>query len=430
MASGAPGQKAFVRLSWNWVVDSAGPKSAVDRLLDIVPSFGGWLRAMFLPVGYPASVHPVYAKVHIYQFLETFVWSAVSVLCSQAMLASIGIGSTAAAAGTAVAVQWVLKDGIGEIGKLFFIQRFARSFDSHPKTWKFVGEVSSLTGAFMQLCTVVSPSSWFLPLASAGYALRSIHYSIWGATHMTFTRNFALQGNVGDLVAKDDSQMSVAHLAGMLWGVGAITISHSPAYLFTGFLLLTPIHFFMTLSLLRAAQFEVLNHTNLTLICRQYVADQTIPGMNDLKRHERWFGEWLAKGEQVVRIDVGATANKAFDDASVLSTAIRVLKTENYLLSTPNSPNEPVHICLHTSAAAHDVIKAMLHATRFHHELAGSPTKVAKNCALTPLESSHQWTLNHFPRFIAELDERDWQSDAVFWGDGGRRVEWKRGEGK
>lgn len=34
----------------------------------------------------------------------------------------------------------VLKDGIGEIGKLFFIKRYASSFDSHPKTWKFVSK--------------------------------------------------------------------------------------------------------------------------------------------------------------------------------------------------------------------------------------------------------------------------------------------------
>jgi hypothetical protein len=53
------------------------------------------------------------------------------------MLASLGLG-TAEATGGAVAIQWVLKDGIGEVGKLFFIKRYASSFDSHPKTWKFV----------------------------------------------------------------------------------------------------------------------------------------------------------------------------------------------------------------------------------------------------------------------------------------------------
>lgn len=91
------------------------------------------------------------------------------------MLESLGVASSAVATGGgAVAIQWVLKDGIGEIGKLFLIQRFARSFDSHPKTWKMVGEVASVVGATLQLSTVLFPGSWFLGLASIGYMLRAI----------------------------------------------------------------------------------------------------------------------------------------------------------------------------------------------------------------------------------------------------------------
>lgn len=99
------------------------------------------------------------------------------------MLASLGLG-TIEATGGAVAIQWytcscrkqifqranhiyrVLKDGIGEIGKLFFIKRYASSFDSHPKTWKFVCEIFSTVGSFLQLCTSVVTPKLFLPLAA------------------------------------------------------------------------------------------------------------------------------------------------------------------------------------------------------------------------------------------------------------------------
>jgi hypothetical protein len=33
--------------------------------------------SMFMPIGYPHSVHSVYAKVHIWQFVETMMGSAV-----------------------------------------------------------------------------------------------------------------------------------------------------------------------------------------------------------------------------------------------------------------------------------------------------------------------------------------------------------------
>ncbi|KAG5458759.1 MAG: hypothetical protein BJ554DRAFT_960 [Olpidium bornovanus] len=108
-------------------------------------SANSWLRAMFLPVGYPSSVHPCYARVHWWQFVETVVWSAVSApflscRCTprfpqparirharlQAMLASLGLTS-AQATGGAVAIQW----------------RFSHSLDSHPKTWKLVSNFTA-----------------------------------------------------------------------------------------------------------------------------------------------------------------------------------------------------------------------------------------------------------------------------------------------
>ncbi|KAJ3158934.1 hypothetical protein HDU86_002103 [Geranomyces michiganensis] len=438
LAEGSSGERKS-KLTWEWSKDTA-TLTALDRVGKVLPpGVFGWLRAMFLPVGYPHSVHPVYAKVHIYQFLETFIWSAVSVLCSQAMLSSIGVGSTAAAGG-AVAIQWILKDGIGEIGKLFFIQRFARSFDSHPKTWKMIGEVSSLSGALLQLCTVVAPSNWFLGLASVGYALRSIHFSIWGATHMTFTRNFALQGNVGDLVAKDDSQMSVAHLGGMLAGVGILTLSHTPLFLFGVFFALIPVHFNMTLSLLRAANFEVLNQTTLTVICDRFVKTGVVPTMPELEPHVKGFGEWIKNANQFPRIEIAAEVNKLSHVEDILA----LLKDERYLLSIPVTRTSVIRIPLHASAAPHDVIKAALHATKFHELLFNSPPPPSSSAETTSLATetttttparalelmaaSKKWTAERFPQFIADLDYKDWQSDAVFWGDSGRRVELQTAE--
>ncbi|ORY97560.1 vitamin B6 photo-protection and homoeostasis-domain-containing protein [Syncephalastrum racemosum] len=139
-------------LSWQWLmphdkrahVNAAAAAHAVDYSNDrtaprfnFVSSLRQNLTEMFLPVGYPESVHRCYKPFHKWLAIETYVGSAIGVLCSQAMLASLGLG-TAEATGGAVAIQWVLKDGIGELGKLFFIKRFASSFDSHPKTWKIV----------------------------------------------------------------------------------------------------------------------------------------------------------------------------------------------------------------------------------------------------------------------------------------------------
>jgi hypothetical protein len=82
----------------------------------------------------------------------------------------------------------VLKDGIAEVGKLLFIKRYARSFDSHPKTWKaigtviiptmimtFLGEVLTTIGSGLQLCTLLVPPNMFLLLAASGNIAKASH---------------------------------------------------------------------------------------------------------------------------------------------------------------------------------------------------------------------------------------------------------------
>ena len=289
------------QITWNW-------KDSTTAIGSLQASF----RSMFLPIGYPSSVHPVYGKVHLWQFFETWVGSLMSVFCSQAMLSSVGVNNPSLAGTSAIAINWVLKDTLGEIMKLGFIQRFAQSFDSHPKTWKLVGEGCSLSGAILQLCTVAAPSNWFLVLAGLGYGLKSIHFSIWGATHMTFTRNFALNGNVGDLVAKDDSQISAAHLLGTIAGAGILTFGHEPWILFTVFGILGPIHLYMTLALLKATRFKTLNQTTLSLLIQEYISSRKILELKEVEGKSHWFGEWVRGGQGIAKITMGSSIKRAF----------------------------------------------------------------------------------------------------------------------
>lgn len=68
----------------------------------------------------------------------------------------------------------------------------------------------------------------------------------------------------------------------MLGGVGLISISHEPWFLFTMYFLLGPVHFAMTIALLKSANFEVLNQTNLTLISRAFVKGEDVPTLKQV----------------------------------------------------------------------------------------------------------------------------------------------------
>ncbi|KAJ3100176.1 hypothetical protein HDU97_002457 [Phlyctochytrium planicorne] len=455
-----------LRFHWEDVHTSSGKdhqqKLGRDWMSYLPGGVATWIRATFLPVGYPSTVHPVYARVHWLQAVETFVWSTVSVLCNQSMLESLGVStSPAAAGGTAVAIQWVMKDGLGEIGKLFFIQRFARSFDSHPKTWKLVGEVASISGAILQLLTVVAGPGWFLVFASLGFALRSIHFSIYNATHMTFTRNFALQGNVGDLVAKDDSQMTIAHLLGMSTGVLLLYLSHSHLFLFLCFSLLAPVHFVATLYLVDAAKFEVLNRPRLLLICKGYVESALlmsdrggiggvkgrVMGVEGVEKYQRGFGEWLKKGVDVPRVMMGEEVLKCFENEDQMQVALNVLEGEHYLIGL-RVRDGTFTLSYHQNATHLDVIKSLLHVTKLwtllreHHptvfrsspDVPASPSPylsmddemLGVDLFCRELVRSREWTCQAFPLLVAEMEVKKWETDAVFWEDGGKRAVWGR----
>lgn len=93
-------------LYWQWqtTTSSTGVPEEKSKVFSFIGSIKQSLSAMFLPVGYPETVHECYAKFHIWLALETFIGSSTGVLCSQAMLSSLGLGHAEAAAG-AVAIQ-------------------------------------------------------------------------------------------------------------------------------------------------------------------------------------------------------------------------------------------------------------------------------------------------------------------------------------
>ncbi|KAJ8659509.1 hypothetical protein O0I10_004874 [Lichtheimia ornata] len=423
-------------LSWRWLqssgsnVASSSTHIGTDNKDDQkgnVHLLGGIrqsLREMFLPVGYPESVHSCYKPFHLWLGLETYVGSAIGVLCSQAMLASLGLGE-AEAAGGAVAIQWVLKDGIGEFGKLFFIKRFASSFDSHPKTWKMVCEGFSAVGCFLQLCTSVVSPKLFLPLAAVGNMFNLVHESIWLASHMTFTKHFATTGNIGDIVAKDDAQMSTAHLLGMLTGVGVISLSHEPLYLFGAFSILTPINIWATIKMLNAAEFEVLNQAKLTLLSRTFIDSGKAEGYKELRSREIGFGEWIKPGSHVsIRLKLGASAEQTYDSVAEVQSATHVMKNENYLLGYRKGV---MGVLFHEDIESEDVIQSILHALKFHDTLASK--NISKetdwHAYMDALDESLTWTKENIPRFMDALEEKGWQLDSVYWNDGGVRVSWE-----
>ncbi|KAI7890726.1 uncharacterized protein EV154DRAFT_465322 [Mucor mucedo] len=256
-----------------------------------------------------------------------------------------------------------------------------------------------------------------------------IHESIWVASHMIFTKNFSPNGNIGDIVAKDDAQMSTAHLLGMLTGVGFISVSHAPAFLFCVFAVLSPINLWTTTKMLHAAKFEILNQAKLTLLSREFIDTNGVSDYDQLKDREIMFGEWIKpsygkKGGIAVKIKLGPSAEQAFGATGEVEANVNVMRHENYLL---NYRKNTMYVLFHQDAESNDVIKSILHSLKFHDSLSQSGITLENDWEgyVQTLEDSLGWTKEHFPKFVAKLDQKNWQSDIVYWNDGGMRLAWK-----
>ncbi|TBU33480.1 vitamin B6 photo-protection and homoeostasis-domain-containing protein [Dichomitus squalens] len=425
--------RSGIRKEWR---DTASPEAtegnvAVSGRNSVTGRIFSWLRQMFLPTNYPQSVHSSYASFHILQALETTMATITSVLCNQALLTSVGMSAEGSVFG-AVAVQWIIKDGAGEVAKLFFIRHFSTYFDSHPKTFTLFGEVLGCLGSGLQIATVlIAPSPLnFLLCAAGGNIFKLVGNAIWSTTHIKFIRYFSMQGNDGDVAAKDESQASVAQLAGYAAGISLLTFSHAPAYLYAIFFAAVPLHLTMTAYMMRVATFELLTLPRISHLAQTYVNDGVVGSQKDLDREHATglFGEFYKNnGDRWLTLAprVGDALNTSSDvDRSTWQVCSQVFQDDRYLLLPCDSPRGPlISVLFHPDATTDDMLQSILHAASVRSLLsrdASCPTPSLR----TVLSETRVQAQQDFSAFKQALHERGWRTDELCFADLGHRVIW------
>ncbi|KCV70424.1 hypothetical protein, variant [Fonticula alba] len=144
----------------------------------------------------------------------------------------------------AATLNWILKDGLGQLGGVIYAAVSARSFDSEPKRQRFASGGVWLPAATLLECTapLAAPVGLFVPLAALAGAMKNVSWIATSAARaqlhrtMTATRRTALPGshtsggegtadgvaqNLGDVTAKAGAQTTSAATIGTGVGVGA-----------------------------------------------------------------------------------------------------------------------------------------------------------------------------------------------------------------
>jgi Vitamin B6 photo-protection and homoeostasis len=205
----------------------------------------------FVPAQYPNSVQqPGYTYYSVYGFVASVAGSASMVLSTQTLLCTMmsctagGEQSslTATTSSTAAgALNWVLKDGIGQLGGIMVMSYMGqlRALDSNPKRYRMFAAILLDAAAIVELCTplgvLMISSSAVVPMACLATLFKNVGFIMASASRATIHQslcntNFShetasssapvtIPNNLADVTAKFGSQSTAAGLLGTLLGI-------------------------------------------------------------------------------------------------------------------------------------------------------------------------------------------------------------------
>ena len=237
------------------------------------------LISHLLPAGYPHSVPHTYTSFASYQFVASLSSSTAMVLSTQTLLHALGLSSQSAVPISA-ALNWVLKDGIGQFGGILFasyLGQGANGFDANPKQWRMVSGIALDLSTFLELISPLFPYAYFLPLASLANVGKNISFLTASASRAALHQNLAKKANLGDITAKAGSQSILASLVGTALGVGMSPFLitgqdyHSSHILLATFLVLSAIHQGGTYMSLKSVPITSLNRVRFHHILQHFV---------------------------------------------------------------------------------------------------------------------------------------------------------------
>lgn len=353
----------------------------------------------FLPANYPASVAPGYDRFASLCFCASVAGSAGMVLSTQTLLLAVGIvgQNTQTASIMAGALNWVLKDGIGQLGGVWFASYMGRSggssqFDANPKCWRMTAAICLDAATLLEIAAPLVPPGTVLALASVANVGKNVGFLTASASRAALHQSLAISGNLGDVTAKTGSQSIAASLVGTALGIGLSPLLGDVPHFMMGFLVLSFLHQGCNYLSLQAVPLAHFNRHRLHLVLQEAVGNQNgvlspaqvasqetfLPFLTPDDSHN-----WLVLGSTIQ--DLGGPA-AVQDDLNASSSSRAYILTER---------NEKLHLVFKKDANASDLLEGMHHAYSMHHG-------THESAALSKAE---------FQQFLAQLTDEGWNLD-------------------
>ncbi|PWZ09352.1 Protein root UVB sensitive 6 [Zea mays] len=319
-----------------------------------------FIRSYVVPEGFPDSVTPSYVPYMNWRALKHFFGGAMGVFTTRTLLGSVGVSQSKVIPG-AIAINWILKDGAGRVGKMLFARQ-GKKFDNDLKQLRFSSDLLLEIGAGIELTTAAFPQ-FFLPMACVANVVKNVAAVTSTSTRTPIYKAYARGENIGDVTAKGESVGNIADLV-------------------------------------RSVVLNTLNRARFTVAVDSFIKTGHIPSLKEGNSQETIFNPpWRHE-----TVAIGSRFGEAFQEpASFL--AIRPLFEDERYMVTYNPTKDKVYALLKDQAKSDDIIKAAFHAHVLLHFINASHARrlKLKQKQANPERSEHPYSRN--VDFLAHIAE-------------------------
>uniref|UniRef100_A0A7S3DH91 Protein root UVB sensitive/RUS domain-containing protein n=1 Tax=Palpitomonas bilix TaxID=652834 RepID=A0A7S3DH91_9EUKA len=316
---------------------------------------------LFLPSGYPASVTSDYAGYQLFDTLQAFCSAITGLLATQSLLRGMGVGDATATAASAI-VQWVTRDGIGRITTISFASAMSGKLDAYAKQWRYMADILNDGGMLLEIVAPISPTL-FMPLSCLGSVLKSITGVAGGSTKAALTQHFAVEGNLADVAAKDNSQETAVSLLGTIvgtWICGYVEGNNTLQISF--FALFTLLHLWTNWKGIRCLRLNTLNRYRLLLLWDAFVSDKRLLNAEEVAGKEAIVFVDARLRQRWSKIELGVTLAGKEEEENASRVAAARSEKERGRKSIVMQSSTGRKVVLLDRCTAEDVIEGFCYA--------------------------------------------------------------------
>lgn len=399
--------------------------TAVERTMTLSERWAEFMRRrrrFLFDAFFPPDVTPDYYAFTAWRFSQRCMSATVGVFGTQALLLALGV--RAGRIGQAAAISWVLKDGLGRVGKMIWASGMGKDFDVDPKRWRFRSALLYALGNGLEIVTQLFPAS-FLLFATAANSMKQVSMLTSSACRNAMYRSFAGDAqNIANITAKGEAQIVIADLIGMVCGIRlSKLIGTSKRSVLAAYTILTFLDIFGIYMELRQVVFRTLNPERSTLIIQHYLNNGLVLTPALVSPHERIF-----RRPRYRRRTRFSSIAKAARSPEELDTLLTVFRREHFLVSMPSkNGNGPCRVVLRKDASNDDVMRAMLTAAHAIKAVKLNNGKgLSRDDEENILRQSRKLATKHYPAFKRALRDAGWNTDNLLFGTLKRRGYWRR----